>query len=83
VHRRSYEDVKVADSSIRDWVAVSTTQAKFLPHTAGRYQVKRFHKAQVRHSCNFSLVNRGIVPSQRTCYPDARSVADVAKTLEY
>lgn len=33
---------------VQDYVAVKVNDAAFLPHTAGRYQVKRFRKARVR-----------------------------------
>lgn len=43
----SYADVNVGDISVQDFVAVKNRPAQvFVPHTAGRYQVKRFRKAQ-------------------------------------
>ena len=42
----SYDDVEVTDISLVDYIAVKPKNATFLPHTAGRYQVKRFRKAQ-------------------------------------
>merc|ERR1712216_1038440 len=43
--RWSYEDVEVQDISLQDYIAVGRKYAQFLPHTAGRYQKKRFRKA--------------------------------------
>merc|ERR1711870_22631 len=34
------------DLSLEDYVAVKTKSAQFVPHTAGRFQAKRFRKAQ-------------------------------------
>jgi len=31
---------------LQDYIAVKEKHAKYLPHSAGRYQVKRFRKAQ-------------------------------------
>merc|ERR1719240_50197 len=43
----SYEDVKVNDKTLEIYFAITTTKSKvFVPHTAGRYQLKRFRKAQ-------------------------------------
>eukprot|EP01147_Barroeca_monosierra_P007001 gene7001-9591_t len=42
----SLDDVKVDDLSLQDYIAVSDRSAKFVPHTAGRYAVRRFRKAQ-------------------------------------
>jgi small subunit ribosomal protein S5e len=44
VHR-SYDDIEIEDISLSDYLAVGTKHATFLPHTAGRYQKKRFRKA--------------------------------------
>ncbi|XP_021738298.1 40S ribosomal protein S5 [Chenopodium quinoa] len=42
-----YEDVQVTDLALADYVAVSAVKhATFVPHTSGRYQMKRFRKAQ-------------------------------------
>lgn len=41
----SYEDVEVKDISLQDYIQVR--QHVYLPHTAGRFAVKRFRKAQV------------------------------------
>jgi len=40
------KDVEIADISLRDYIPVSGKAAVFVPHTAGRYQKKRFRKAQ-------------------------------------
>ena len=41
----STDDVQVSDISLTDYIAVKEKYAKYLPHSAGRYQVKRFRKA--------------------------------------
>lgn len=38
--------VQVSDMSLEDYVAVKPKYAVVVPHTAGRYQTKRFRKAQ-------------------------------------
>eukprot|EP00927_Polykrikos_kofoidii_P060852 TRINITY_DN55760_c0_g1_i1.p1 TRINITY_DN55760_c0_g1~~TRINITY_DN55760_c0_g1_i1.p1 ORF type:complete len:195 (+),score=23.61 TRINITY_DN55760_c0_g1_i1:68-652(+) len=44
--RWSYADVEVPDLSLVDYIAVGSNRCQpFLPHTAGRYQKKRFRKA--------------------------------------
>ncbi|KAI1724280.1 ribosomal protein s7p/S5e domain-containing protein [Ditylenchus destructor] len=43
----SLNDVEVSDISLVDYVAVKDKSAKYLPHSAGRYQVKRFRKATI------------------------------------
>lgn len=40
----SYEDVEVKDISLQDYIQIR--QQVYLPHTAGRFAVKRFRKAQ-------------------------------------
>ncbi|KAF6780157.1 hypothetical protein AHF37_00284 [Paragonimus kellicotti] len=42
----SADDVGVSDLSLTDHIAVKGKGNPILPHTAGRYQVKRFRKAQ-------------------------------------
>jgi len=39
------DEVNVEDISLRDYIPIKGKAAKYIPHTAGRYQVKRFHKA--------------------------------------
>eukprot|EP00178_Gracilaria_changii_P009848 TRINITY_DN28637_c0_g1_i1.p1 TRINITY_DN28637_c0_g1~~TRINITY_DN28637_c0_g1_i1.p1 ORF type:complete len:105 (-),score=12.36 TRINITY_DN28637_c0_g1_i1:156-470(-) len=42
----SYDDVKIEDPCFIDYIAVKSTKSQvFIPHTAGRYQAKRFRKA--------------------------------------
>ncbi|GFY80715.1 ribosomal protein 5B [Actinidia rufa] len=46
-NRWSFDGVQVNDMSLEDYVAVTAAKhATFVPHTAGRYSVKRFRKAQ-------------------------------------
>lgn len=40
----NFEDVEIKDISLTDYIQVR--QPQYLNHTAGRYQVKRFRKAQ-------------------------------------
>ena len=42
---RTYEDVMLSDLSLVDYIAVKGTAQLFLPHTQGRYQMRRFRKA--------------------------------------
>ena len=42
----SCDDVNVSDMSLQDYIPVKEKSAKYLPHSAGRYAVKRFRKAQ-------------------------------------
>eukprot|EP00744_Colponema_vietnamica_P000151 GILI01000283.1.p1 GENE.GILI01000283.1~~GILI01000283.1.p1 ORF type:complete len:218 (+),score=74.35 GILI01000283.1:67-654(+) len=42
----TYDDVEVADISLTDYIALKGKAVVYIPHTAGRYQVKRFRKAQ-------------------------------------
>jgi len=39
------DEVGVEDISLQDYIPIKGKAAKYLPHTAGRYQVKRFRKA--------------------------------------
>merc|ERR1712157_605581 len=58
----SYEDVEVNDMSLEDYIAVKPKVAVYVPHTAGRYQAKRFRKAQCpiaeRLSCSLMMHGR-------------------------
>jgi small subunit ribosomal protein S5e len=57
----SYEGIALGDVSLEDFIAVKAKDAVFLPHTAGRYQVKRFRKALcpiVERLCN-ALMRKG------------------------
>ena len=38
--------VQVSDMALEDYIAVKPKFARYVPHTAGRYQKKRFRKAQ-------------------------------------
>ena len=40
------QEVEVTDTSLEDYIAVKDRFAVYVPHTAGRYQMKRFRKAQ-------------------------------------
>merc|ERR1711992_315920 len=40
------DEVQVSDISLTDYIAVKEKYAVYLPHTAARYAVKRFRKAQ-------------------------------------
>ena len=37
--------LQVQDISLEDYIAVKTKYAVYVPHTAGRYQKRRFRKA--------------------------------------
>lgn len=42
----SYEDLKVTDGTLSDYISINSTRVKtFMPHTAGRWQNKRFKKS--------------------------------------
>merc|ERR1719330_2035456 len=41
----SFTGIEVRDISLEDYIACKGDHATFLPHTAGRYQMKRFRKA--------------------------------------
>ncbi|CAE7525762.1 RPS5, partial [Symbiodinium pilosum] len=43
--QRTYEDVMLSDLSLVDYIAVNKAAQSFLPHTQGRYQMRRFRKA--------------------------------------
>ncbi len=44
--RWTYDDVKADDIAVEDFIAVKAKDQAYVPHTGGRYQVKRFRKAQ-------------------------------------
>merc|ERR1712058_152876 len=58
----STDDVQVNDISLNDYIAVKEKYAKYLPHSAGRYQVKRFRKAMCpiveRLACSLMMHGR-------------------------
>eukprot|EP00353_Schmidingerella_taraikaensis_P014080 CAMPEP_0185577504 /NCGR_PEP_ID=MMETSP0434-20130131/10390_1 /TAXON_ID=626734 ORGANISM="Favella taraikaensis, Strain Fe Narragansett Bay" /NCGR_SAMPLE_ID=MMETSP0434 /ASSEMBLY_ACC=CAM_ASM_000379 /LENGTH=192 /DNA_ID=CAMNT_0028195091 /DNA_START=20 /DNA_END=598 /DNA_ORIENTATION=- len=41
----SFEDIAVDDIAVEDFIAVKPRGQVYLPHTAGRYQMRRFRKA--------------------------------------
>ncbi|KAG6571821.1 40S ribosomal protein S5-1, partial [Cucurbita argyrosperma subsp. sororia] len=46
-NRWSFDDIHVNDMSLVDYIGVAPSKhATYVPHTAGRYSVKRFRKAQ-------------------------------------
>lgn len=54
-------DVQVNDISLEDYLAVKPKYARFTAHTAGRYQTRRFRKAQcpIVERLNNSLMMHG------------------------
>jgi len=58
----SLQDVQVSDMSLTDHIAVKDKSAKYVPHSAGRFQVKRFRKAQCpiveRLACSLMMHGR-------------------------
>ncbi|EAR89745.1 40S ribosomal protein S5 (macronuclear) [Tetrahymena thermophila SB210] len=43
----NYDEVKIQDPCFQNYIACTTTKSQvFVPHTAGRYQVKKFRKTQ-------------------------------------
>jgi small subunit ribosomal protein S5e len=58
----SYDDISVGDISLEDYIAVKPKFAQFVPHTAGRFQQKRFKKAQCpiveRVTCSLMMHGR-------------------------
>merc|ERR1712154_42096 len=44
--RWTTSDVQINDISLTDYLPVKDKYSKYLPHSSGRYQVKRFRKAQ-------------------------------------
>lgn len=45
-NRWSFDDIRVDDIALGDYMAATNVSAVYLPHTAGRYQMKRFRKAR-------------------------------------
>lgn len=41
----SYEDISIEDPSLEDYIACKDQAAIYVPHSAGRWQTKRFRKA--------------------------------------
>merc|ERR1712146_35663 len=58
----AYEDEAVSDMALEDYIAVKPKYAVYVPHTAGRYQAKRFRKAQCpiteRLACSLMMHGR-------------------------
>jgi len=44
-NRWSFEDVRCDDMCLSDYIAINQKASVYLPHTAGRYNTKRFRKA--------------------------------------
>merc|ERR1712167_476586 len=42
----TFDDVQVSDMALQDYIAAKSENACFLPHSGGRWQKKRFKKAQ-------------------------------------
>lgn len=47
--RWNCEDVQVNDISLQDYIAVKEKNAKYLPHSAGRYRFRTIQKGPVSH----------------------------------
>ncbi|KAL6536473.1 Small ribosomal subunit protein uS7y [Orobanche gracilis] len=46
-NRWSYDEIQIVDISVQDYITATAAQhPTYMPHTAGRYQAKRFRKAQ-------------------------------------
>merc|ERR1712196_217754 len=58
----SYDEIEVNDMALEDYIAVKPKVAVYVPHTAGRYQAKRFRKAQCpiaeRLACSLMMHGR-------------------------
>lgn len=56
------DSIDVSDMSLADYIAVKEKHAKYVPHSGGRYQVKRFRKAQCpiveRLTCSLMMHGR-------------------------
>mmetsp|Transcript_15094 Transcript_15094/g.22466 ORF Transcript_15094/g.22466 Transcript_15094/m.22466 type:complete len:138 (+) Transcript_15094:81-494(+) len=57
----SFDEISISDMSLEDYISVKGKHATFLPHTAGRYQKKRFRKAAcpLVERLTVSLMRRG------------------------
>ena len=42
----TYKELNISDITLLDMIAIKEKDHVFIPHTAGRYQIKRFRKAQ-------------------------------------
>ncbi|KAH8280628.1 hypothetical protein KR054_010805 [Drosophila jambulina] len=60
--RWSCDDVTVNDISLQDYISVKEKFVRYLPHSAGRYDAKRFRKAQCpiveRLTCSLMIKGR-------------------------
>ena len=58
----SIKDVNTIDLSLTDYINYSGKYAKIIPHSEGRYQIKRFRKAQCpiveRFECSLMMHGR-------------------------
>lgn len=44
----NYDDLEVKDTTIENYISIENIKARvFVPHTAGRYQTKKFKKASM------------------------------------
>ncbi|KAK8792033.1 hypothetical protein WA158_005410 [Blastocystis sp. Blastoise] len=43
---KCFEGIEITDMAVKDHIAAHPKNATYLPHTAGRYQLKRFRKGQ-------------------------------------
>jgi len=54
--RWDYSEVKIEDNCFKDYISISAQKAQvFVPHTAGKWQAKKFRKAQcpiIERFCN-------------------------------
>merc|ERR1711959_701151 len=41
-----FDNLEIRDISMEDYLASKTKSSQFVPHSAGRYQIKRFRKAR-------------------------------------
>lgn len=58
-----FTDIEIRDISLEDYIAVKGKYATFLPHTAGRYQKKRFRKATVSNDTVLRIPFESLSPA--------------------
>lgn len=63
---RTFDDIEIRDISLEDYIAVKGKYATYLPHTAGRYQKKRFRKATVSRSISIYSFG-GLFVARKMC----------------
>merc|ERR1712146_782553 len=56
-NKYSFEDVQVSDMALTDYIAAKSTNAVFIPHSAGRWSKKRFKKAQPDRGAHHQLAD--------------------------